>query len=139
MAAEAKAAEPASEAVVSASATAEEVAEWLTTTYKGGRRAALAAELEGADGHDLYHFSKGDLKELCGNKAWGVALHNDLHGEMSAAAPIAATRPRLLRPWALRRRARAAPPAFGDPLAAAPDVRCCAQRAAAARRTAPPA
>ena len=134
MADEGKAAE-----VVPNTATAGEVADWLGT-FDNGIRADLVGTFAGVNGRDLHGYSETQLKEFCGGPR-GAALYNVLHRELlpppSSLSPVA--RPRLLRPWALRRRARAAPPALGDPLAAATDVRCCAQRAAAARRTAPPA
>ena len=86
--------------VPSDSATAE-VAEWLTTMYKGGRRAALADKLPGVDGEDLHGYSEAQLKDICG-KAWGTALYNVLHpsrelrllgrcSSASSAEPAAAT------------------------------------------------
>ena len=77
MAAEGKAAEA---EVVAASASAEEVAEWLRTA-KGGKWAALADALEGIDGEDVHGFTKEDLERICGT-ARGAALYNVLHREL---------------------------------------------------------
>ena len=125
MAAEGKAAE-----VVPNTATVSEVAEWLRT-YDDGDWADLAETFKGVRGRHLHGYSEAQLKEFCGGPR-GAALYNVLHRELRPP-PIAVAWPRLLCQPALLRRARTAPPAFGDLLGAATDMRRCA-----ARRRSPP-
>ena len=95
--------------VVSATATADEVAVWLRT-YKDGKWAELAnAALKDVDGEDLHGYTEAQLRDFCGGLR-GAALYNVLHRESRAAA-ASAPRRAAPRPRRLRASGARAPPA----------------------------
>lgn len=82
----------AQESLVSRSATAEKVHEWLCS-YRGGKYAKIADSVKSYDIHaeQLYHLTEERLVVACNNELLGSLLYCDLHGKLPHRSSSAAS------------------------------------------------